>query len=276
MKTAKWMFALTLFVAVLLFSQGSFALPPAQEGSQIGLDEDQVAAYARWGTTEDPNVVSLSQIGTDTAVTATLTEAHIGYDKLTGQYLDDPTTIRHTDGGLPAAKANSDIDPSVIRFGAQNILIVTPGMAANLRQQLAAAPAPTEYLAMQFTYPVDLALIESLQAQGVVFGDPLDKLSFFAKIPAAAVTAVTAAIDQGKINFVGQVPAAFHITDGLQARLNSLADPEAHVAVTLQLFETPTDAQLTELKTLMTIERHSDAAMHLIEGVIPAKSVFEN
>ncbi|MBK7915189.1 MAG: S8 family serine peptidase [Chloroflexi bacterium] len=273
MKTTRWIFVLTLFVAVLLASQGSFALPPTQDGSQIGLDEDQAAAYARWGTAEDPNVANLLQTGADTAVTATLTEAHLGYDKLTGQYLDDPTIIRHMDGGLPAAKANSDIDPSVIHFGAQNILVVTPGMAADLRQQLAAAPAPTEYLAVQFTYPVDLALIESLQAQGVVFGDPLDKLSLYAKIPAEAVTAVSAAIDQGKINFVGQVPAAFHITDGLQARLNSLADPDASVAVTVQLFETPTDTQLAELNTLMTIERRSDAAMHLIEGVIPTKDV---
>ncbi|MBK7177671.1 MAG: hypothetical protein IPH82_10885 [Chloroflexi bacterium] len=126
MKTTRWIFVLTLFVAVLLASQGSFALPPAQEGSQIGLDEDQAAAYARWGTAEDPNVANLLQTGADTAVTATLTEAHLGYDKLTGQYLDDPTIIRHTDGGLPAAKANSDIDPSVIHFGAQNILVVTP------------------------------------------------------------------------------------------------------------------------------------------------------
>ncbi len=259
---------------VLLASQGIQALPLAQDGSLDGLAEDELAAVAQWGSTEDPNVMTLLQTAVgDAAFTSTLSEVNLGYDKTTGQYLDDPTTVRYTDAGLPEPKANSDIDPSVIRFGPNNVLTITPGMAPELRQHLATAVAPTEYLALQFTYPVDIALKDDLAAQGVVFGDPLDKLSFYAQIPAAAVTAVSAAIDQGKIHFVGQVPAAFHIMDGLQAQLNAAA-PDAPLAVTVQLFATPSEAQLTEIAKLMTIERRSDEAMHLLEGVIPAYNVM--
>jgi len=258
---------------VLILSQGSFALPPDQAGSQLGLDEDQLAALAQWGSTEDPNVAALLQAQAETAVPDTLGAAHYGYDKTTGQYLDDPTIERAASPQPVEPKANSDIDPSVIRFGAHNALQVTPGMAAELRQQAAAA-APAEYLVVQFTYPVDIALKETLAAQGVVFGDPLDKLSFYAKIPGEAVTAVATAVDRGQINFVGRVPAAFHISDGVQARLNAAASPEAGIPVTVQLFEAPNEAQLAELAGLMTIERRSDGAMNLVEGVLPAGNVL--
>ena len=274
MKIIKWLFALSLIAMVLALSQGSFALPPNQAAGQLGLDEDQLPALEQWGSTEDPHVAALLQTAVNTAVTSTLNEAHMGYDKTTGQYLDDPTIQRSNGPEALEPKANSDIDPGVIRFGANNALQVTPGMAPALRQQLAAAEAPAEYLVLQFSYPVDIALKDALAAQGVVFGDPLDKLSFYAKIPGGAVTAVSEAIDRGQINFVGQVPAAFHISDGVQARLNALASQDAELPVTVQLFEAPTEAQLADLQKLMTIDRRSDGAMHLVEGRLPAGNVM--
>ncbi|MCB8984659.1 MAG: S8 family serine peptidase [Ardenticatenaceae bacterium] len=274
MKIVKGIFVLSLLVIVLIVSQGSFALPPSQDGGYLGMDEDQLAAVEQWGSTEDPHVTAVLQAQADTAVTSTLSEVHLGYDKVTGQYLDDPTIERAASPQAVEPKANSDIDASVIRFGTNNALQVTPGMNAALREKLATAGAPAEYLVLQFTYPVDIALKEALVAQGVVFGDPLDKLSFYAKIPGGAVTAVSRAIDQGKINFVGQVPAAFHIGDGVQAQLNATASLDAGIPVTVQLFEAPSEAQLADLGNLMTIERRSDGTMHLVEGVLPAGNVL--
>lgn len=273
MKTVKWVLVLSLLFVAFLVSQGSFALPTTSAGEQAGLAEDELAALAAWGSPEDPNVARILAAAQDAAVASTLTEAHLGYDKLTGQYLDDPTIVRHTAGLLPEPKDNSDIDPSLIGFGADRALPAAPGLDPALRQRLAEGEAAGEYLALQFAYPVDLDLKAALAAQGVVFGDPLDKLSFYARIPAAAVTAVSEAIDQGQITFVGQVPPAFHVSDGLLAQLNAAA-PEALLAVTVQLFETPTADQLAGLETLLTIERRSDGAMHLLEGTIPAYNVM--
>ncbi len=45
------------------------------------------------------------------------------------------------------------------------------------------------------------------------------------------------------------------------------------MAVTVQLFEAPTPELLAELGALQQIERRSDSAMYLIEGVLPAGSV---
>ncbi len=275
MKHIKWLFVLSLLVLVLVMSQGSFALPPNQAGSQSGLDEDQLAAIKQWGSTDDPNVAAVLQLSVgETAVTSTLGRSHFGFDKDTGQYLNDPTIERASGAQFMEPKANSDIDPSVIAFGATHVLQVTPGLAPTLHQRLAAADTPAEYLVLQFTYPVDIELKNALAAQGVVFGDPLDKLSFYAKIPARAVTAVSNAIDKGKINFVGQVPPAFHLSDSLQVRMNTLTSLAASLPVTVQFFEMPTDAQLADLQNLMTIDRRSDGAMHLVEGVIPANNIM--
>jgi len=274
MKTVRLFLFLALSLVVLLLAQGSFALPPTQTGAPSGLDEDQLAAMAHWGSVTDPNVAGLLAETMDTAVTSTLATVHVGYDKATGQYLDDPSLVRSGSPRAVTPKAETDIDPAVIAFGRSHQLQVTPGMAPALQQRLASAAAPDEYLVLQFTYPVDIQLKDALAAQGVVFADPLDKLSFYAKVPAAAVTAVSQAIDQGKINFVGQVPPAFHLSDGLQARLDSLSAEDAGLAVTVQLFETPTPAQLAALEKLMTIERQSDGAMHLIEGMVAAHNVM--
>ncbi|MBK8985834.1 MAG: S8 family serine peptidase [Chloroflexi bacterium] len=276
MKAVKWIFVLSLIMIVLLVSQGSFALPAGQTAAQVGLDEDEQAALAQWGSTVDPTVAALldETAVTDPTILSTLDEVVLGYDKATGQYLDDPTITRYTDAQVWPDDEKAPPDASFIRFGANNLLAVTPGLATDLQQRLLTADAPSEYLALQFTYPVDLILKEQLSAQGVVFGDPLNSLSFYAKIPAAAVTAVTNAITQGKINFVGQVPPAYQISEGLQTQLNALDAPETAVPITVQLFEAPTETQLAEFAKLMTIERRSDGAMFLIEGWIPANLVY--
>lgn len=276
MKAVKIFLFLSLCMIFIVLAQSIVTPSAAQTPGQMGLAEDEWAAYARWGTIEDPNVAAifaeLDRQGA--AVTSTLGDAHIGFDKVTGLYLDDPTITRVTDQVLWSDEEKAPPDASFIRFGPGNLLTVTPGIDASLSQRLAEADAPSEYLALQFSYPVDLKLKEELIASGVVFGDPLDRLSFYAKIPAAALTAVTQAIAQGKINFVGQVPPAFQISAGLQAQIDELSGLETAVAVTVQLFAPPTAAQLAEFQKLMTIERRSDGAMFLIEGTLPANAVY--
>jgi hypothetical protein len=276
MKAVKAFLFLSFSAMVLWLAQGGIAPSAAQTPNQAGLAEDDLAALARWGSTDDPYVAALftAAKAEETAVSSTLDEVFHGYDKETGHYLDDPTITRFT--AVPFAPEPEKATPQsdVIRFGAHNMLAVTPGMAAGLRQQLEAADPPAEYLAVQFAYPVDIAMKEELAARGVVFGDPLDPLSFYAKIPAEAVTAVTEAIAQGNINFVGQVPPPFQISEGLQAEINGLNGAETAVAVTVQFFEPPTEAHLADLQKVMTIERASNGAIFLVDGTLPASAVL--
>jgi serine protease AprX len=275
MKTALRLLLLcvSFVTVVLLVSQMSLAQPSPVFGSMDGLDEDEQAAMRYWGSLEDPNVAALLA-AQDGEFSQTLGEAHMGYDKETGQFLDDPTTMRVANAPALLDPEKGAPEAGVIRFSAANLLTVTPGITAHLQQQLLSSDQPTEYLALQFTFPVELDLKEQLEAEGVVFGDPLNSLSFYAKIPARAATAVLQAIDQGQIYFVGQVPPALQISEGLQAQLDALNNPETAVAVTVQLFEPPTENQLARIQDLMTIQRRSDGAMFLIEGMIPADNVY--
>jgi hypothetical protein len=276
MKAAKRMiiWLLVLGAILALGPRMGLAGPGSATADQIELDEDDAAAAARWGSAADPHVAALfAEADAAAEVTAsTLGEAHFGYDKVTGEVLDDPTTVRVESPTLLTVPDKAPPDASFIRFGSRQDLATTPEAMLDLAEARLATGASPEYLAVQFSYPVDLALMEALALQGVVFGDPLDRLSFYAKIPAGAVAAVAQAIEQGKISFVGQVPPAFQVSEGLQAQLSS-AGPGSAVAVTVQLFEAPTPELLTEMGALMLIERRSDGAMHLIEGVLPAGSV---
>jgi hypothetical protein len=262
-----------LGLVVLIVTRIGLTQPAPVFGNMDGLDPDQQAALRYWGSLEDPNVAALLAAQGD-EFSATLGEAHLGYDKETGQIVENPTITRvmADQPWLDAEKGAPDAD--VIRFGSANLLTVTPGITADLQQQLLRTDEATEYLALQFTFPVDLDLKKQLEGAGVVFGDPLNSLSFYAKIPARAVTAVTQAVDQGQINFVGQVPPTFQISEGLQAQLDGLAEADTAVPVTVQLFEPPTESQLAQFRTLMTIERRSDGAMFLLEGLIPAANVY--
>lgn len=278
MKTAirALLFCLCLGVFVMLLTQGSFATTSPAVDNQSGLAEDELAALARWGSTDDPNVVAffanLDEI--EAASPSVLGDVAHGFDKITGEYLDDPSITRIADNPAWEADDKPAIDPSFIRFGAHNLLTVSPGMDAGLGDQLMADGIPSQYLALQFSYPVDIELKDELAALGVIFGDPLDRLSFYAKIPPQAFQAVDQAMQQGKINFIGQVPPAFQISEGMQSQINSLASGDMSVAVTVQLFEAPTETQLLEFQQLMTIERRSDGAMFLIEGYLPANAVY--
>jgi hypothetical protein len=273
MRTMKWFLLVNLGLIIFLMANGNLAQPGLQATQRQNLDPDEVAALAYWGSVDDPHVAAM--LATFGGLEAEeLGAAHYGYDKETGEILDDPTIsyISPDQAWLDLEKGAPEA--GLIRFGAGNLLTVTPGIAADLQQQLLSTDQPGDYLALQFTFPVDLDLKKQLETAGVVFGDPLNSLSFYAKIPASAATAVIQAVDQGKINFVGQVPPAFQISEGLQAQLDALSDLETAVPVTVQLFESPTESQLAQFRELMVIERRSDGAMFLIEGTIPAGNVY--
>lgn len=265
--------SVSLGLIVLVVSRIGLAQPTPVFGNMDSLDPDQQAALRYWGSLEDPNVAALlaAQGG---ELSGILGEAHIDYDKETGQVIENPT-ITYIVPEQPWIDAEKSAPESnVIRFGSANLLTVTPGITADLRQQLSTTDQPAEYLVLQFTFPVDLALKKQLEDVGVVFGDPLNSLSFYAKIPARAATAVIQAIDQGKINFVGQVPPTFQISERLQAQIELLNDMETAVPVTVQLFEPPTERQLAQFRELMSIERRSDGAMFLLEGLIPVGNIY--
>ncbi|MFO7539366.1 MAG: S8 family serine peptidase, partial [Chloroflexota bacterium] len=276
MKVVKWFLFCNLFLIAFLIANSSVAQPDPHPVSQDGLAADERAALVHWGRVDDPTVAAIFAEfeGLDAPVTSTLGGDHVGYDKVTGHYLDDPTITRVTDAPLWIDPEKGVPESGFIRFGANNLLTVTPGMADGLRQQLQEAEVATDYLAMQFAYPLDMDLKEGLAARGVVFGDPLDRLSFYVKISSGSVTAVVDAINQNKITFVGQVPPLFQISEGLQAEMNALPDPETAVAVTVQLFEPPTPTQLADLEKVMEIERRSNGAIFLVEGTLPASAIY--
>ncbi|GIK40877.1 MAG: hypothetical protein BroJett011_47100 [Chloroflexota bacterium] len=258
-----------------------FNIPPAD--AQGDLDEDEVIALAAWGTTEDPNITAMLATQGITGANLSLSEVHLGYDQASGAFLDDPTisrsTFQVTGQEAIALKPGSDIDPGRIRFGSGFDLIVTPGLAPDMRAQLAqpaisAASGMVEipYVAVQFNYPVDLGAKSQLEQQGVVFGDPIDKLSVYAKIPPAALPEVTRLIEAGKLHFVGLPPAEARVAEPLKAKI--IEKPQETLAITVQLFESPKPEQLQALRAFMTITQVSDGPLHLVSGTMAAAQIM--
>lgn len=271
--------AIILFVA-LLFWLDRFNIPTV--GAQNFLDEDDIVALEVWGDAGDPNVKALLATQDIAAAHLSLSEAHLGYDKKTGSYLDDPTIIRHTQDVTTQSasqKEGSDLDPSHIRFGSNYEFVVEPGIAPELYQQLSngtssgtSDDALTPYIVIQFKFPVDLETKKQLEQKGVVFGDPIDKLSFYAKIPPQALPEMSQAVDKNKVNFVGPTPPESRVAETL--KVQALATPDEALRITAQLFETPTPEQIEILQTLMAVEQLSDGPMHLVDGRVAASRVF--
>jgi len=259
--------ACLLSVAVLAGPAAARSVPDF-----LQLDPDQRAAYVLWGDIDDPNVPAL--LGEPMPeLEGVLGEAHLGFDKETGLDLDHPGFSRASaePGWRDPDKAPPTMDS--IHFGPGRIMDTPRGLAADLAGQLSAGRAADEYLAVQFAYPVDLDLKTRLEARGVVFGDPLDPLSFYARIPPGALDALTAALDAGSIHHVGRIPAEWRLSVALAEQVEARLADDARVEVTVQLFEALTAARLDELGGFMDIERASSAAVALVEGSLPASRV---
>jgi hypothetical protein len=278
MKLISRVFILIVFLGaiIMLVAQDGAAEVSPDFANKSGLADDELAALAYWGSTDDPNVAALfAALDRDSgSILSTLAEPILGYDKETGEVLDHPSITRLTGDPLMEDPEKPLPSTDFIRFGRDHLLQVTPGVADVLTDLTTEAESPIEYLALQFTFPVDLVLKAELAERGVVFGDPLDGLSFYVKIPAQAVPAVYQGVETGKINFVGRVPPEFQISHGLREQLVDLAGRNELVAVTVQLFEAPDDRRLAELSQWMVIERRSDGAMFLVEGLVPADLVI--
>ncbi len=273
-------------LAMLLLSVGLLLLTrlnTAPAEAQSVLDEDDLVALETWGTTEDPNITAILATQAMTGADLSLSEVHLGYDQASGAFLDDPTISRSTfqvaGQEAIALKPGSDIDPGRIRFGSGFDLMVTPGLAPDMRAQLAqpaisAASGIVEipYVVVQFNYPVDLGAKSQLEQQGVVFGDPIDKLSVYAKIPPAALPEVTRLIEAGKLHFVGLPPAEARVAEPLKAKI--IEKPQETLAITVQLFESPKPEQLQALRAFMSISQISDGPLHLVSGTMAAAQVM--
>jgi serine protease AprX len=172
-------------------------------------------------------------------------------------------------------KEGSDIDAGRIRFGSGYEFLVTPGFAPDVYQQLSAmasagtaGSAGMPYVIIQFNFPVDLVTKSQLEQKGVVFGDPIDKLSFYAKIPPAALPEVNQTIGAGKVNFVGTTPPEARLAGELKAKM--LTAPGETLPIIIQLFEAATPEQVRVLSALMNVTDVSGGPMHLVAGNIEA------
>jgi subtilisin family serine protease len=271
----------TIILVAFLLWLGRFNI--SRVDAQNFLEEDEIVGLKVWGDKGDPNVNALLATQDIAAANISLSEVHLGYDKETGSYLDDLTITRHTQDvsvQSTSPKEGGDIDPSRIRFGSNYEFVVEPGIAPEVYEKLSNATTPsgtsgnavTPYIVIQFNFPVDLETKNQLAQKGVVFGDPIDKLSFYAKIPPQALPEVNQAIDEGKVNFVGTTPPESRVADTLKAQ--TLETANKVLLVTVQLFETPTPEQIELLQTLMVVEGISDGPMHLVSGSIEASRVL--
>jgi hypothetical protein len=272
--------AIGLLSAWLLFLAWANT-PPV--GAQDVLAEDDLVALAAWGTTEDPNITAILATQGVTEANLSLSEVHLGYDQASGVFLDDPTISRSslevTSQSATELKPGSDIDPNRIRFGSGFDLMVTPGLAPAVSEQLsqaalsgASGSIELPYVVIQFNFPVDLAAKNQLAQSGVIFGDPIDKLSLYAKIPPSALPEVTRLINAGKLHFVGVAPAEARVADDLKAKINE--KPQETLSIIAQLFENPTSVQLEALRGLMTITQVSDGPLHLVSGTMEAAQIL--
>ena len=239
----------------------------------LQLDPDDRAALIYWGSTHDPNVQRLQAAPTPQRP-GLIDDVQISFDKKNGSDLELP--------GLSRSWPSPDwIDPdklvpmtNSIRFGSGQLLELVPGLAAELEHRIRSGDVAGEYLALRFNFPVDLTIKDDLMDHGVTFADPLDRLSFFARIPPEALSRVRAAIAVGKIFSVAAIPPELRISERLQAVMATESRIDGEIAVTVQLFELPSESQLAALARLMRIERRSDGAVALVEGMIAANRIL--
>jgi len=198
-----------------------------------------------------------------------LHDGHLGYDKDTGQALDDPT-VRTPAARTPeelrqlqraAQEKRQQVDPTRITFRSGVTIHPRSGTAGILPALRAAGDG---YYLIQFIYPFPTAARYRLEEAGVTFYDYVDVSGFYAQIPPQAAELLERLMAEGLVRYVGEVPPEAKLSPAMAAQATAGAAEQQ--AVTVLTFEQPTPAQLEELQGLMIIDRRSDGPMHILEG----------
>ncbi|MBN2390039.1 MAG: S8 family serine peptidase [Anaerolineae bacterium] len=251
------MLFLVLMTILLAFNSPSLSPTLAQDGGDPGEDEGGIDVAA---PTPDPQQTGQPVLHT----------GHLGYDKETGQLLDDPTV--HTAVARSAEEQAvyeqqyqeklAGVDPTRLTFRSGFTIHPQPGMAPSVREQLTSSSAG--YYLIQFSYPFPTELRYRLEETGVIFYDYVGMAGMYAKVPPQALDALQSAMTENAVLYVGDIPAEAKVEPMLAAK--ATASPEVEYAVIVLTFDGLTIAQLEELQSLLAIDRRSDGPLHILEG----------
>jgi len=270
MKNARITMSILVLLALLLaFNSLSLSDSLAQDGRDPWDDEEATVE-------ERPQ---LDDSAPDPQQQPGLHSGHLGYDKETGQFLDDPTV--HTSVvRSPEEQAEYEryyqekmagVDPTQLTFRSGFSIHPQSGMSLSVREQLTSGN--DDYYLIQFSYPFPTEVRNRLEEIGVTFYDYVGVAGIYAKVPPKALDALQNAITEKMIQYVGNIPVQAKIDPSLVVQ--AVASPDMEHAVVILTFDEITSAQLLELERLLVIDRRSDGPMHILEGRALGSSIQE-
>ncbi|MCP4539796.1 MAG: S8 family serine peptidase [Chloroflexi bacterium] len=260
---------LVLMALVLALNSSSLSDSLAQDGRDPGEDQDAIVDVY---TPIDESALGPQQ-------QPALHSGHLGYDKETGQFLDDPTVhtslVRSPEEQAAYERYYNEklagVDPTRLTFRSGLTIHPQPGMAPSVREQLMSGD--NDYYLIQFSYPFPTQARYRLEEIGVTFYDYVGVSGMYARVPAQALETLQNTIAKGAILYVGSIPTQAKVEPNLAAQAE--ASPKMEHSVIVLTFDEPTPAQLEELQKLLTIDRRSDGPMHILEGQALGSSIQE-
>ena len=181
---------------------------------------------------------------------------HLGYDKATGQQIDDPTAQTRTSSSAAEeaeiqsffARKRETVDPTRITFRSGVTIHPERGIQADAREALAAPGAPPlrdSYWLIQFRYPFPTEARSRLEDAGVAFYDYLDVSGLYARVPPEAAPLLESMVREGQVRYVGSIPAEAKTRPALVAA--AVQNPAMEREILVLTFGEPTPAHLEEL-----------------------------
>ena len=209
------------------------------------------------------------------------TPAIIEVDKMTGKPLGNVSnmSVSYQDNLTPEEiqkieEIKASINLNVMRFASGYRLYVKPGVDKNLTRD-------SEYYLIQFYYPlypsalgsVDEETRNILRELGVVFLDPIDGHTYYTKISSESFDTLESLVDEGKIRYIGIVPAEAKIRPELLAKAQEKTDD--FYLIVVKLFEDDeTKVNVNELKKFMRIESYSKVT-HDVYGDVSGGNIIK-
>lgn len=264
-----------LSLLALVASLGLAAIPASKALGPDPLEAEEAAAEDR-AQEQGGNIAATPGEGEPA-----LHEGHLGYDKQTGQSLDDPTArlsvSRSPEEGAEIRQYNEQklqgVDPTRITFRSGLTVHPQPGIEAAVLEALSAPgeSADGDYYLIQFSYPFPTEARRLLAEAGVTFYDYVDVAGLYAKVPPRAMDLLQSLSADGLVRHIGAIPKEARLEPALAVQ--AARSPEAQNQVIVLTFDEPTPAQLADLEGLMAIERRADGPMHIVEGLASNSSI---
>jgi subtilisin family serine protease len=266
--TSKVAHGLSLLIIVALIL-GVAGLSDRATQAQQGTDWSAVEAAA---PIREANAIPEGEVAEPALATG-----YLGYDKATGQRLEDPTTTinpplsaqEQADLAAATQEKLAGLDTTTVRLASGEKIQLQAGIAPEVSAVLRTAEGAggTEgFFLMQFAFPFPTQAKEALEKAGVKFYGYYDVAAFTVKMNSATLDAVDGLLQGGEVRAVAAIPAGSKLVGGLGALVTD--SPSGSSAIVMQTYEAPTQAQLDELGQYFVIERSSFGAVNLLEGTV--------